>query len=428
MSFELVKKESGKVTLNLTIPQAEFEKAVEKAYHKEASKYNLQGFRKGKAPRKMIEAQYGEGVFFEEAINIVLPEYYGKAVDGLKLEPVDRPDVDILEIGKGVDIKIEAVVTVKPEVKVGAYKGVSAEAVKVTVSDEDIQKELEKTREMNARMVTVEDRAVMDGDTATIDYAGFAGDDQFEGGTAENQTLVIGSGKFIPGFEEQLIGANIGDDVDVKVTFPVEYHAPNLAGQEAIFKVKVKGIKMKEMPELDDEFAKDTTEFDTLEEMKADIKKHLEEAAAKNAEMATRDKVVDAVVSTLEAEIPDVMVEHEINGMLKDFDYELRYQGLDLQKYLQYTGAKIEDLKEQMRADAMIRVRTALTLEEISKLENITVNENDLESEFQRIADRQKSKIEEIREYFAKDDFDYIKTTLTTKKTVDFLVENADLK
>lgn len=427
MSFEFIKRENNQVTINMTVPHAEFEKAVEKAYNKDKSKFNIPGFRAGHVPRAIIEKQYGEGIFYEEAINIILPEFYSKAVDELGLDVVDRPDIDVLEVGKGVDLKVQAVVTVKPEVKIEGYKGVEVEAVKVEVTEEDVQKELEKTREQSARMISIEDRPVADGDTAMIDYAGFVGEEQFEGGTAENQTLVIGSGKFIPGFEEQLIGANIGDAVDVKVTFPTEYHADNLAGKEAIFKVNVKGIKVKELPELDDEFAKDTSEFDTLEAYKADIKNHLEEAAAKHAELATRDRVVDAVVAKLEADIPEVMVQNEINGMLRDFDQELRYQGLDLQKYVQYTGSSLDDLKAQMQPDALARVKTALSLEEISKIENITVEETDLESEFARIAERQKMSVEDVKKYFEKDNFEYVKSTLVTKKTVDMLVEAAKL-
>jgi trigger factor len=427
MNFELVKKENNQVTLNLTIPYADFEKAIEKAYQKEKSKFVVPGFRKGKAPRKTIENNYGESVFFEEAINVIFPDAYSKAVDELSIDPVDRPDIDILEIGKDVDLKIAAVVTVKPEVKLGEYKGVSVDAVKVDVTDEDVQKELDRSREAGGRLVTVEDRAVQNGDSVLIDYAGFVGEEQFEGGTAENQTLVIGSGRFIEGFEEQLIGKNIGDECEVSVTFPEKYHAENLAGKPATFKATIKGIKVKELPELDDEFAKDTSEFDTIDELKADIRKKLEEAAAKNSEMATRDRVVDAVVNTLEADIPEVMVNNEINGMLRDFDYELRYQGADLEKYLQFTDTSIEALKEQMKDDAVQRVKTALVIEEIAKKENIEISSEDIESELVRIAERQNSKVEDIRKYFEKDDFEYIKSTLTAKKVVDLLVDSAKL-
>lgn len=427
MSSQLIKKENNEVTLHLTVASSEFEKAVNQAYKQEARKFNIPGFRKGKAPKQIIEKQFGEGVFFEEAVNIVLPEAYSKAIDELGLDPVTRPDIDVKEIGKGKDLIIEAIVTVRPEVKMGNYKGVEVETIKVEVSDEDIATELEKTREMNSRLINVEDRAVQDGDSVLIDYKGFVGEDQFAGGTADNHTLVIGSGAFIPGFEEQLIGAEVGTEVDVKVTFPTEYHSEELAGKEAVFKVAVKGIKVKELPALDDEFAKDTSEFDTLEELKADMKAKLQESAEKNAELAQRDRVIDAVVATMEADIPEVMFENEINGMLREFDQQLRYQGLSLEQYVQFTGGDLSALKDQMRNDAEIRVKTGLAIDEIMKLENIEVSEEEIEAEMNKIAEAQKATIEDVRKAFAHDDFAYLRESLTTKKTVDLLVENAKL-
>lgn len=352
MKAELIKREGNQVSIKVMIDAQEFEKGVQKAYLKERGKFRLPGFRKGKAPRKILEAQYGTGAFFEEAINILLPEHYPTAIDELNLDPVDRPEIDIEEIDKEKGLIIAAEVTVKPEVKLGEYKAIEVEKVEHTVSDEDVVAELTKTQEMNSRLVTVEDRPVADGDTVTIDYKGFVGEEQFEGGTAENHNLVIGSGQFIPGFEEQLIGTAIDADVDVNVTFPEEYHSEDLAGKEAIFKVNVKGIKAKEMPALDDEFAKDTSEFDTLEELKADIRKRLEDEAVTRTENEQKDKVVDAVVETLEADIPEVMIESETENMLRDFDFQLRYQGLDLEKYIQFSGSTIDDLKEKMKEDA----------------------------------------------------------------------------
>lgn len=427
MNYQLVSTEKNLATIRVTVPAADFEKAIMSAYNKTKGKFAVPGFRKGKVPKNIIEKQYGEGVFFEEALDIILPEAYSGAVEELKLEVVARPDIDIVEMAKGKDLVFEAVVAVKPEVKLGAYKGVEAKKVTGEVTDEVLMAELEKSREMNARLVSIEDRPVADGDTLTIDYSGFVGDEQFEGGTAENQTLVIGSGRFIPGFEEQLIGKNIGDDAVVNVSFPAEYHAPELAGKDARFEVKIHGIKVKEMPALDDEFAKDTSEFDTLDELKADMKAQLEEGAKKNAELATRDNVVDAVVATMEADIPAAMIDMEIEGMLKDFDYQLRHQGLDLENYLKFTGSKLDDLKGQMRNDAEIRVKTALALEEIAKIENIEVTEADLENELNRIAEAQKASLEEVKKVFGRDDFEYLRTTLTTKKTVDLLVEHANL-
>lgn len=427
MNYQLISNEKSVATIRVTVPVVKFEEAINAAYNKSKTKFAVPGFRKGKVPKNIIEKQYGEGVFFEEALDILLPEAYSSAIDELKLEVVARPDIDIVEMAKGKDLVFEAVVGVKPEVKLGQYKGVEAKKVDGEVTEEVLMAELEKSREMNARLVSIDNRPVQNGDTLTIDYKGFVGDEQFEGGTAENQTLVIGSGQFIPGFEEQLVGKNIGDDAVVNVTFPTEYHAPNLAGQEAKFEVKIHAIKVKEVPALDDDFAKDTSEFDTIEELKADLKKQLEEGAKKNAEFATRDNVVDAVVANLEADIPAGMVDMEIEGMIRDFDYQLRQQGLDLENYLKFTGSKLDDLKGQMRNDAEIRVKTALVLEEIAKLENVEVTEADIEAELTRIAEAQKTDIEDVRKVFQRDEYDYLKTTLTTKKTVDLLVENAKL-
>lgn len=427
MKFQLLSNEKSIAKVEITVPANLFEKAVTEAFNKNKGKFSIPGFRKGKVPKAMIEKHYGEGVFFEDALDALLPEAYGNAIDELKLDVVARPDIDIREMGKGIDLVFEAAVAVKPVVKIGAYKGVEAKQVAIDVTDEEIAAELEKSREMNARLITIEDRPVQLNDTLMMDYKGFVGDEQFEGGTAENQTLVIGSGRFIPGFEEQLVGANIGDEAVVKVTFPTEYHAPHLAGQEATFYVNVKGIKVKELPELNDDFASETSEFDTLEALKADMKAKLSEGAVKNAELATRDNVVDAVISTLEADIPEVMVDMEIDGMLRDFDYQLRYQGLDLENYLKFTNSTIEDLKGQMREDALTRVQTALALEEIAKLENVEVTEDDLNAELGRIAEAQGTSVDDVKKVFAKDNYEYLKTTLSTKKTVDFLVANAKL-
>lgn len=427
MKFQLLSNEKSIAKVEITVPANLFEKAVTEAFNKNKGKFSIPGFRKGKVPKAMIEKHYGEGVFFEDALDALLPEAYGNAIDELKLDVVARPDIDIREMGKGIDLVFEAAVAVKPVVKIGAYKGVEAKQVAIDVTDEEIAAELEKSREMNARLITIEDRPVQLNDTLMMDYKGFVGEEQFEGGTAENQTLVIGSGRFIPGFEEQLVGANIGDEAVVKVTFPTEYHAPHLAGQEATFYVNVKGIKVKELPELNDDFASETSEFDTLDALKADMKAKLSEGAIKNAELATRDNVVDAVISTLEADIPEVMVDMEIDGMLRDFDYQLRYQGLDLENYLKFTKSTIEDLKGQMREDALTRVQTALVLEEIAKLENVEVTEDDLNAELDRIAEAQGTSVDDVKKVFAKDNYEYLKTTLSTKKTVDLLVANAKL-
>jgi len=428
MKAEMIKKEGNQVVLKLTIDAETFEKGIQKAYIKERGKYNLPGFRKGKAPQQLIEKNYGEGVFFEEAINVVVPEPYAAALDQFSLEPVDRPDLDIEDVGKGKELVVTATVTVKPEVTLGEYAGVEIEKVSYEVTDVEVDAELEKSRDMNARMVTVEDRPVQDGDTLTIDYKGFVGDHQFEGGTAENQTLIIGSNRFIPGFEEQLVGAPLKEEVTVAVTFPEEYHSDELAGKEAKFIVNVNGIKAKEMPVLDDEFAKDSSEFDTLDELKADIRKRLEETSVTKAKNEQRDKVVTALVDKTEIDIPQVMVESEINDMLRDFDYQLRYQGLDIEKYLQFSGSTIQDLRAQMQEDAVRRVKTSLTVEAVCKAEGIQVSDEEVESELQRLAESQKTTVDKIRKSFAKDNYAYLKDIILSKKTVDLLVEKAVIK
>lgn len=427
MNYEILKKENSEITVQVTVENAVFQKAVETAYNKNKGKFNIPGFRKGKTPRSIIEKHYGEGVFFEDAINALLPEYYGNALDTLKIEPVARPDIDVVNVGAKEDLVFTAVVTVAPEFTLEGYKGIEVEKVNAEVTEEMIDAEIEKTRNMNARMITVEDRAVQDGDTTIIDYKGFVGENQFEGGTADNQELVIGSNRFIPGFEAQLIGKNIGEEVDVNVTFPTPYHSDELAGKEAIFKVKINGIKSKEMPALDDEFAKDVSEFDTLVEYKESIKKDLERSVAESANAAQRDKVIEKVTGLITVEIPEKMIDAEVDGMLYDFDQQLRYQGLSLDQYVQFTGGSVEDLKGQMREDALMRVKTTLVIEKVKEQETIEVTEADIEEELKKVAEMQKRDLEEVRTLFGKDNFEYLKGNLKSRKTVDFLVENAKL-
>lgn len=427
MSYEILKKENSEVTIKAVVPAEEFDKAVLAAYNKNKGKFSVPGFRKGKVPKTIIEKQYGEGVFYEDAVNELLQVHYEKALDELKIEPVARPDVDVLEVGAKQDLVFTAVITVAPEFTLEGYKGIEVETVSAEVTDEMILAEIEKTRTMNARLVSVTDRAVQEGDTCIIDYKGFVGEEQFEGGTADNQELVIGSGRFIPGFEEQLIGANTGDDVEVKVTFPETYHAKELAGQDAIFKVKVNEIKFKELPALDDEFAKDVSEFDTLEAYKNSLKEELKVSAAESANAAQRDKVIDKVTELLTVEIPAKMVDAEIDGMIREFDQQLRYQGLSFDQYMQFTGSTIESMKDQMRNDALARVKTGLVIEKVMNQENIEVTDADVEAELVKIAEMQKRQLEDVKKIFERDNYDYLKSNLKTRKTVDFLVDNAKL-
>ncbi|MCT4633271.1 MAG: trigger factor [Firmicutes bacterium] len=428
MSFELLKKEGNKVSLKVTIPAEELTGAMKKAYAKNKGRFNIPGFRKGKVPMHMVEKMYGASVFYDDALNILLPEFYGKAIDELAIEPVDRPEIDIEQMEKGKEVIFTADVFVKPEVKLGQYKGLEVEKTIVEVTDEAVDAELEKNREMNARLINVEDRAIETGDTAYIDYMGFDGELQFEGGTAENFPLVIGSNQFIPGFEDQLIGKNAEEEFEVNVSFPEDYHATDLAGKPVVFKVKVNSVKRKELPELDDEFAKDTSEFETLAELKEDTKKKLVEENEKSAEAEVKNLVIEKVVEGIEVDLPEAMIESEIDNMVKDFDFQLRYQGLDIQKYFEYTNSKEEDLREQMKEEAEKRVKVQVAIEAIAKEESVTVTDEDLEEEIEKISKLQNTTVEEVKKLLKEENYEYIKENLVTQKTMDFLVENAKVK
>lgn len=422
MSSEVVKKENNKVSLKVTVSNDEFKKAIKQAYLKNRGRFNIPGFRKGKAPQKVIETQYGKGIFFEDAMNIAFPDAYEAAIEAHELEPVERPDVDIEALEPDADVVFKVEVTVKPEVVLGDYKAMEVEKVSAEVPDADVEAELEKSREQNARLVSSEE-AAQKGDTVLIDFEGFLGEEAFEGGKGENHPLELGSGQFIPGFEEQLEGALKGDEKEVSVTFPETYHAEDLAGAEAVFKVSVKDVKRKELPALDDEFAKDISEFDTLAELQADTRSKLEEAAAKKAESQIRQAVVDAAVALTEIELPEVMIESEIDSMLKDFEYQLRYQGLDLEKYYEITQTEEKDLREQMKDDAEKKVRTALTVEAIAKAEAVEADEADVKAEMERIAEQYKMDLDKVEKTYSGDNLDYLKESIVSRKTIDLLVE-----
>ncbi len=425
---ELIKHENNTAELRFNITWDEFEAAVNRAFNKNKKKFRIPGFRAGKVPRAIIEKHYGEGVFYEDAINDILPDTYPKAVEELELTPVDRPEIDIETLEKGQDVVIKAVVTTKPEVELGEYKGVEVSVIKDAVTDEMVDNALVQEQKMNARMVAVEDRAVENGDTVIIDYKGSVDGEYFEGGTAENHSLEIGSGQFIPGFEEQLVGKNSGETVDVNVTFPEEYHADHLAGKDAKFEVVIHEIKMQELPEIDDDFIMDISEFDTVDEYKADKKKQMEEEAEKAYEHKVRDAVIEKVCDNALIDIPETMVDQETDRMIQDFDYQLRYQGMDLDTYLHYTNGSREDLKEQMKNDAEMRVKTSLVIEAIAAAEGIEATQEDIDAELEQIAEAQKRELEEIKKIYAYDDFGMIKDTLVSRKTVDFMVENANVK
>ncbi|MDD2481495.1 MAG: trigger factor [Lutispora sp.] len=425
MSSKLEKLEKNVATLEITVSAEKLEEGIAKAYIKNAKKFNLPGFRKGKAPRKLIEKHYGEGIFFEDAINEVCPDAYDEAVKEHNLDPVDRPSIDIVDIESGKGIVFKAEVTVKPEVKLGQYNGIEVEKKEYNVTDEDIVKELEALRDKNARIIDVTDRAVKMGDDTTIDFKGFVDDKEFDGGTAENYKLEIGSGQFIPGFEEQLVGAVIGNEVEVNVGFPEDYRAEELAGKPALFKVTVKEIKEKELLPLDDEFAKDVSEFETLEELKEDIKKKKTEEVERMAKNEFEDSVIKKVVENAEVDIPQVMIDSQVDSMIKDFDYQLRYQGLDINSYMKYMNIGEEELKQSYKDMALDRVKTQLVIEAITKAENIEVQDEELQEEIEKTAKQYNQELDKFKKSLKDRDVEYIKDGVQVQKTIDFLVNNS---
>ncbi len=420
------KVDKNVVSFEFSVSAEEFEKAVEKAYRKNVGKINIQGFRKGKAPRQIIERYYGAEIFYEDAINIVLPDAYDKAIDENGIHPVAQPEIDIKgEISKEDGVTFTAKVVVKPEFEMGTYKGIAATKVTHRTLKKDVDAEIEKLRERNSRMVSVEDRAVKKDDIANIDFEGFCDGVAFDGGKGENFDLTIGSGQFIPGFEDQLIGKNIGDEVEVNVKFPDEYHAEDLKGKDAMFKVKINGIKVKELPELDDEFAKDVSEFDTLEELQKDTKEKLSAANKERAQHETEENVIQAVCDATEIDIPEEMIDNQIQNMIRDFDMQMRYQGMSLEQYMTYTGTTMDMLKDQFKEEAGKRVKTSLILEKVCELEGIKATDADVEKEYQKTVESSGMKLEDVKKYIPEED---IKERIKGEKTVKFLVDNANFK
>lgn len=429
MKATLGKRENNNVDFTIEIPEADFEKAMQKAYLKNRGVFNIPGFRKGKVPRKIIEMNYGREVFYEEAINIILPEAYNEAVEELDLHPVDQPNVDIDEIEKGKPVIVKIDVTVKPEVKLGEYKSIEIEKVEYNVTDELVENELKSVQEMNGRIIDAGDREVKAGDVVTIDFAGYIDDEQFPGGTAEGHELEIGSNQFIPGFEDQLVGKNKGEEVDVVVTFPEEYHEESLKGKEATFKVTIHEIKEKELPELDDEFAKDVSEFDTLEEYKVSIREKLEKDFRSREEAENENNLIEAVMDATEVDIPEAMINSQLETELGEFDYRMRSQGLNLEQYLQMTGSTKETLKEQLRPMAEKRVKGDLVLEAIGNEENIEVKDEDIDNELEKMAESYNQK---DKEKFVKDmkkgDLSFLETAIINQKVIELLKENVKYK
>ncbi len=423
--FEDVEK--NVVQLEIEVDAAKFEEGMQQSYKKNASKFNVPGFRKGKAPRNIVERYYGEQALYDDAINIVCSEAYDQAIEEKNLQPVDRPEIDIIQIGNKQNLIFTAKVTVKPEVELGAYMGVEVTKADATVTDEDVENEFNKVVEKNSRLVTVTDRPVQSGDTAVIDFEGFIDSVPFEGGKGTDYSLVIGSGTFIPGFEDQLIGKGTGEEVDVNVNFPEEYGKEELNGKPALFKVTIKEIKVKELPEIDDEFAKDISEFDTLEEYKKDLRNKLEETAKHKAEHENEESVIQKVAENATVEIPRVMVEKQIDSMARDFDMRLRYQGLDLQKYLEIMGMDFEAFRGQFAGRAENEVKVQLVVEKIAQVENVQVSDDELDDEVKRMAEAYKQSAEDLKKSLTPEDQVYVKKDIAFRKTIKLLVENAKL-
>lgn len=430
MKVELIKTEGNKVSFKLTVDNDKFESAIVKAYNKNKGKYNIPGFRKGKAPRKIIETNYGKGVFYSDAIDILFPEVYPSAIDELKIDPIDAPSIDIEEISKDNGLVILVDVEVKPSFELGEYKGVEVEKVEEAINEDAVTAKLEEMREKGSRLVSVE-REIANGDTANIDFEGFDGEVAFEGGKGENYDLVIGSGSFIPGFEEQLVGKKVGEELEVNVTFPEEYHAENLAGKPVVFKVKINDVKVKELPELNDEFAADTTEFNTLEELTADVKAKVEAEAAEAAKNELRNRVIEKVVANTEVEVPEAMVKNEIENQMMELNYQLQYQGFGMEQFLQMTGKTMEEFKAEFAAnrrdEAVRNVKTSLVIEAIAKAEDVQVSEEEVDAEVQKMAEAYNMTVEQVKEALRPTDLKDMEGQLKIRKTIDLLVDSAKI-
>lgn len=417
--------ETNKYELEIEISADDFEAAIEKAYLKARKNIAMPGFRKGKAPRKLIEKEYGEQVFFEDAVNLLYAPVVNGAVEESGLELVTRPEVEVTEISKENGVKLKATCITKPEVEVKDYKGIEVEKVVNPVTDEDINKQLDALREKNVTVETVDDRAAENGDDVVIDFEGFKDDVAFEGGKAEDFTLSLGSGQFIPGFEDQIVGHNAGEDFDINVTFPEEYQVKELAGAPAVFKIKLKSISKKVMPELDDDMVKDSTEFDTVDEYKADVKKKLEEANEKHADSEVEAKIFDKVIENMTAEIPQVMFDNRVNEMISELEQRLAPQGISLDLYMQYTGQTIDTVKKAYAEQAEKQVKLRLALEKIAKLENIEVTEDELKAEFDKLAEAYKLDVDQIKQFIHDDD---LKKDIAVGKAVDLIKDAAVIK
>ena len=425
MSLQVEKLEKNMAKLTIEVSAEDLDKAMEKAYQKQKSRISLPGFRKGKAPRKMIESMYGKGVFMEDAVNSLVPQEYTKALGECDLEIVSQPEINVTQMEPGKALIFTADVAVKPEVTLGDYKGVEVPKSDITVTDEEVDAEVKKEQDKNARTVAVEDRAAANGDITTIDFEGFVDGVAFDGGKGSDYALTLGSGTFIPGFEDQLVGANAGDHVEVKVTFPEEYQAKELAGKEAVFQCDVKKIETKEVPELDDEFAKDVSEFDTLAEYKEDVKKKLTEKKEKEAKTAKENAAVDKAIENAQMDIPELMTKTECRQMMDDFSRRMQQQGLSMEQYFQFTGQSMDKMMEDMKPQALKRIQTRLVLEKVAEVENIQPSEEEITEEIQKMADAYKMEADKIREAIGESGLEQMKKDMAVQKAVTVIADAA---
>ena len=425
MSLQVEKLEKNMAKLTIEVPADDLEKALQSAYMKQKNKISLPGFRKGKVPRQMIEKMYGAEIFYDDAANELIPKAYAEAYDEAELDIVSRPQINVVQIEKGKPFIFTADVATKPEVTLGEYKGLEIEKVSTRVTQKEVDAKIQEEAEKNARTITVTDRPVQDGDEVILDFEGFVDGVAFEGGKGENYPLTIGSGSFIPGFEEQLVGAEAEKEMEVKVTFPEDYHAEDLKGKEAVFKCTVHEIKAKELPEIDDEFAAEVSEFDTLEEYKADIKAKIKDQKASEGKRKQEDQAVDAVVKNAQYEIPQPMIETQVMQMADDFAQRIQSQGISLEQYFQFTGMTADKMMDELRPQAIKRIETRLVLEAIAKAENIEISDEKLDEELAKMAESYKMEVDKLKEFMGENEKKQMKEDMAVQEAVTFLVENA---
>ena len=425
MSVQVEKLEKSMAKLTITVEAAKFDAAVDSAYQKNKGKIALPGFRKGKAPRAMIEKMYGTGVFYEDAANELIPEAYETAAKESELEIVAQPEIEVTQMEKGTDFIFTATVAIKPEVTLGDYKGIEVEKKEAEVSEEEITAEIDKAREANSRLITIEDRATEDGDTVIIDFDGYVDGKQFEGGYAEDYTLVLGSHSFIDNFEDQLVGKNLGEDVEVNVTFPEEYHVEELKGKTALFKVKIKEIQKKELPELDDDFAQDVSDFDTLDEYKADVEKKILENKENQIKREQEDQIIEKIIENAQMEIPQQMITAQTRQMTQEFAQRLQSQGLSLEQYMQFTGLTPQKMMEDLEPQALKRIQSRLVLEAVVAAENIEASDEEIDKELENMASMYQMEIDKLKELIGDDEKKQIGMDLAVQKAVEFVVKEA---